>query len=543
MDPMQYMIVDLERRGDKRMFITEQVASISKKKNGLWSVQFTSSSRVFQYNQSRLLYLTNPETIDLGEKGLYINNKHITNVAELLRFTADRYIFYQVTYANGFCENLAGINVYITRTPIDKNGGSNWGYLRKLAAETGLMSKDEENILSKQYDLVDIKRDNVPLAQYLGDQTKLGVWREAKQVYYPFGCNASQKTAVEMALTHQVSIIQGPPGTGKTQTILNIIANLLMANKTVLVVSNNNSAVENVAEKLNEENLGFIVAKLGNVQNKELFIANQAEYPDISDWILKELVTVKRQALNSLHSVSQGFDNQRRHALLKTEYDALLKETKYNNMLQQNTVANNWLNSKSPSTLMKLLHLFQIKVENGQKPNFWFRMKWLLMFGMKALLLLNSKPSSVIASLESAYYFSRKKEIEMELTAVASALQSLDIKQSIKDLRSSSLQILKSKIAQQYSIGKRRKFAIEEIKHKTEEFLKEYPVVLSTTYSAKSCISKEMVFDYVIMDEASQVDIKTGALALSCALNAVIVGDKQLPNVVNREETLALNAI
>lgn len=46
------------------------------------------------------------------------------------------------------------------------------------------------------------------------------------------------------------------------------------------------------------------------------------------------------------------------------------------------------------------------------------------------------------------------------------------------------------------------------------------------------------------MDEASQVDIKTGALALSCALNAVIVGDdKQLPNVIGREEALALNAI
>lgn len=68
--------------------------------------------------------------------------------------------------------------------------------------------------------------------------------------------------------------------------------------------------------------------------------------------------------------------------------------------------------------------------------------------------------------------------------------------------------------------------------------------MLSTTYSAKSCISKDMVFDYVIMDEASQVDIKTGALALSCAMNAVIVGDdKQLPNVVGREEELALKAI
>ena len=53
-----------------------------------------------------------------------------------------------------------------------------------------------------------------------------------------------------------------------------------------------------------------------------------------------------------------------------------------------------------------------------------------------------------------------------------------------------------------------------------------------------------MVFDYLIMDEASQVDIKTGALALSCAMNAVIVGDdKQLPNVVSHEEEQALQAI
>lgn len=140
----------------------------------------------------------------------------------------------------------------------------------------------------KQYDLVDLKRDNVPLAQYLGDRAKLATYRDPKQIYYPFGCNASQKAAVEAALTHQVSIIQGPPGTGKTQTILNIIANLLLADKTVLVVSNNNSAVENVAEKLAGENLDFIVAKLGSVQNKEAFIANQPDYLDMSDWAIEE---------------------------------------------------------------------------------------------------------------------------------------------------------------------------------------------------------------------------------------------------------------
>ena len=134
MDARQCMIVDLERRGDKRMFITEQVTSISENKNGLWAVRFSSSPRVFNYNQARLLYFTHPESIDLGEKGLYIKNKHINNVTELLRFTNGRYTFYRVTYANGYYENLDGNDVYITRTPIDKNGGSTWDYLCKLAA-------------------------------------------------------------------------------------------------------------------------------------------------------------------------------------------------------------------------------------------------------------------------------------------------------------------------------------------------------------------------------------------------------------------------
>ena len=420
MDAKQCMIIDLERRGDKRMFITEQVDSISENKNGLWTVRFLSSPRVFNYNHYRLLYLTHPEVIDLGEKGLYVKNRHITDVSELLCFTDGRHTFYRVTYASGYCENLDGNEVYVTRTPIDKNGGSTWDYLRKLAAETGLTTEEDENILSRQYDLVDLKRDNVPLAQYLGDKTKLAVYREPEQVFYPFGCNASQKAAVEAALTHQVSIIQGPPGTGKTQTILNIIANLLLADKTVLVVSNNNSAVENVAEKLAGESLDFIVAKLGNVQNKEAFIANQPDYSDMSGWAIEE-EPVRQQAQNSLHSVAQGFDAQTRQAQLKAEYDALLKETKYNDMLQQKSSNNEWLNGKRSSKLMKLLNLYQLKIENNPKPDIWFRLKWTFSLGAKMFSFLGGKPSDVIVGLESAYYFSRKTEIEQELDDIGKA--------------------------------------------------------------------------------------------------------------------------
>lgn len=62
--------------------------------------------------------------------------------------------------------------------------------------------------------------------------------------------NLSQKGALENALKDKISIIQGPPGTGKTTTIINILVNLIYQNKKVLVVSKNNSAIENVAEDL-----------------------------------------------------------------------------------------------------------------------------------------------------------------------------------------------------------------------------------------------------------------------------------------------------
>lgn len=543
MDPQQDMVIDLERLGSKRMFITEEISYINRNDQGLWTVCFKSSPRIFNYNKGRLLYLSKPERIDIVDKGLYIQDKHITNVAELLRFTDGHHTFYRVTYTNGSVENLDGGEVYVTRTPIDKIGGSLWDYLRKLADETGLMADDKTNLLSKQYELVDVKRDNVPLAQFLGDKTKLRTYRLPKQVYYAFGCNTSQKKAVEAALTHQVSVIQGPPGTGKTQTILNIIANLLIAGKTVLVVSNNNSAVNNVAEKLEHEGLGFIVAKLGSVQKKEEFVAGQQPLPDMSSWHIDASSSVKQWVKDALNNVSQGFSAQLRQAELRAEYDALLKEATYNEKLATNSIDCDWLYSKSSSKIMELLGYYQIR-QSKQIPSVFFRIKWALKLGLPMFSFLQKDVSDVIASLENAYYIVRKAEIEKELQSVESTLQSVDIKENLRQLGAYSLQILKNEIAEHYRADTRTAFTIKNIKAKTEDLLREYPVVLSTTYSAKSCISKDMVFDYVIMDEASQVDIKTGALALSCAMNAVIVGDdKQLPNVVSQEEALALQAI
>lgn len=99
-------------------------------------------------------------------------------------------------------------------------------------------------------------------------------WAPGEGLIYPFGVNESQLAAVERAFSAQISVIEGPPGTGKTQTILNILANVLLRGQTVAVLSNNNAAVENVYEKLEKCGLGHLVAKLGNQDNRKDFFTH-----------------------------------------------------------------------------------------------------------------------------------------------------------------------------------------------------------------------------------------------------------------------------
>ncbi|UKI39968.1 MAG: hypothetical protein L6V35_04530 [Alistipes putredinis] len=108
-----------------------------------------------------------------------------------------------------------------------------------------------------------------------------------------------------------------------------------------------------------------------------------------------------------------------------------------------------------------------------------------------------------------------------------------------------SMQYLKNELHRKYGTDHPKPiFRSDDLYFHAQEVLNEYPIVLSTTFSARSSLSPKTIYDYVIMDEASQVSVETGALALSVARNAVIVGDSmQLPNVVTPEALLKLDEI
>ena len=84
------------------------------------------------------------------------------------------------------------------------------------------------------------------------DKTKLKELNEyhEKENYFVVNIDSSQHLAIHEASTKRAIVIQGPPGTGKSQTITNMISQLLAENKKVLFVAEKRAALDVVYQRL-----------------------------------------------------------------------------------------------------------------------------------------------------------------------------------------------------------------------------------------------------------------------------------------------------
>lgn len=85
---------------------------------------------------------------------------------------------------------------------------------------------------------------------------------EPGEVRFVRDADSSQTLAILEARAGRNLVIQGPPGTGKSQTITNIIAELLGSGKSVLFVAEKMAALEVVKRRLDESHLGDAVLEL-----------------------------------------------------------------------------------------------------------------------------------------------------------------------------------------------------------------------------------------------------------------------------------------
>jgi len=357
----------------------------------------------------------------------------------------------------------------------------------------------------------------------------------AERLIFPFGINESQLEAVAGVFSSQVSIIKGPPGTGKTQTILNILANILLRNETVAILSNNNTAVENVYEKLGKEGLEFLVAKLGNSENRKNFFANTLKVPSAESPpapLLQEIEADVEHLKHFLHARNEVAKLQAEIDELKIERKHLLQWRQENleadpNLPKKDPLEKYRLSRQKITDLMAYLTMLDDKpVSIRNRIELWLNFR---IFRTKPFST-SDKRKATVHSLQLGYYDKALQEKEAELASCEDTLRKGDFDALLAGVTTSSMAYLKDQLQQR----KRSEevFTSEGYRDRIDTFLKRYPIIGSSTHSIINSLKPGTVLDYAIIDEASQQDIIPGILALGCARNLVIVGDgKQLPPI------------
>lgn len=276
--------------------------------------------------------------IDLNNNIVYIDGKEKNDQISFIKDSGNKYIIKYKKFDTLYDFNKSNNRIQIVEKELFQNNNKQiknfWLYLNEIAEKRIIRDKqveknDSQNTekdikLSSKYKNIKELKPTTFLYDYLSGKINnynIDKERTTSNFIFPFGFNNSQYEATVNAINNRLSIIEGPPGTGKTQTILNIIANTVMLGKSVAVVSSNNSAIENVLEKLKKNDFGFIVALLGSKKNNEKFINTQEEVPDVADWQLskEEIEHTRNTLINKLNGLRKGLQ-------MKNELSSFIEE-------------------------------------------------------------------------------------------------------------------------------------------------------------------------------------------------------------------------
>ncbi|MEU3271267.1 AAA domain-containing protein [Saccharomonospora sp. NPDC006951] len=350
---------------------------------------------------------------------------------------------------------------------------------------------------------------------------------------FPFRCNLSQRDAVANALTRSISVIEGPPGTGKTETILNLIANITtVRHETVGIVSSGNAAIDNVREKLDDLGFGHILGNLGRKQKREAFFAEQAtRNPAVTRFVAAAPQPPAPKPLAELDRRLRGMqEDDRVRADRRHELEAHRLELRhFEDHLQQERLPDLErlpLLRKSAGRIIDYLAETQVELA-GAKPGFLRRIGNYFRYGSRRTL--DPADTGVVLRLQLAYYTKRIAELEREIEQIDSRLERADFDRIAEEHRRLSIQSLHAELAHRYRKLGRNTYAANSYRNGRtfETFIEDYPALLSTCHSLLASMPEGYLLDYLIIDEASQVNLLLAGLAMSCARNVVVVGDQK----------------
>mgnify|MGYP000843881585 CR=1 FL=1 len=392
----------------------------------------------------------------------------------------------------------------------------------------------------------------------------------------PFSANEYQVKALQNVFSNKLSVITGPPGTGKSQFISNLLINLFLEGKSVLFVSHTNEAVNVVNEKLNEQFKNLMI-RTGNKEFRqqlkerfnEIILMSQKTPPGINNQTqlrsMWQAILKNRAKLIELDQLEKAYEEGYLTYKNVTTlfYDGQGLEQLFEELL---------IRLKELKKLWQRLEKLRVKIEKASFP--WWETFLLIFFPdyarrkrdrlfeklncllpSRAIKILQASDDLIaIKGWDEPGWLRLQEFIDLltcyvELKKLRAKLDAFQpraiIEGKIKQLENDYFAASRKFVADLYihkmlenevSIGRVISFLNEVNSRKPHEdgidsylfkgALDVLKVWSSTLKSIRSTFPLSPgIFDYVIFDEASQVDLPSAAPALYRAKRAIVVGD------------------
>jgi len=482
-----------------------------------YDIYFRDARSKFFYNKENVLILKLVKNIPINKLDVIVNG----NIIDATKVDQFEEGYYRITTSS---KSIISKNLKLESGKYRDI----YSYYIELAEYAESITSDDEPLyfLARNYKRIKPSNESI-LNEYLKGRYSKN--QDIDLLIVPFDFNQSQYRAIETALTHSISVIEGPPGTGKTQTILNLISNIISRNKNCAVVSNNNTAIDNIHEKLSEEGLSFISASLGKLDNVTRFFEENND-DDLRGFLELPSSFVNKntaQKINDLSALMRKIhEDEIKIAKLQSELNEVLTEQKNQNSqidtsvkIRENLSSNDYLS-------------FIRRLEQSKKIRFTER--WILDLKYR-IKLKKIDTNALLSRLETLFYIRRIKEINYRIDALNLELSKHQKNDVINQLKEISKNFLLDRIKKHYLSFEITKFDKDSYKQDYTNFLKRYPVVLSTSQSLLNNAPKGFLFDYLIIDEASQGDLLSSVIAMSCARKLVVVGDSRQLQQIDEE--------
>ena len=408
------------------------------------------------------------------------------------------------------------------------------GYLRKLMLK----------ILNEGHldDILEVEFDKNIYKKTITDS----IFKKNFGFYKIVHSNLSQDKAIVSAL-NQNTIIWGPPGTGKSQTITNILTNVLMFNKTALVVSQKKAALEVLKNRMESLEIFCLFILNDREMNKKKF------YEPIKSYI----------------SFLENFDLNAEERMIKIISDKEKEVMKLTNSIMKNELAeenivlfsefdqSNGYNKESLNDLMMLDHNIKFNIE--ELKNFKNKNK-MVKYVIKHNDLQKNKSqyssknikrqiniitnNFIDKSIDLDHFLTNKDKINQELWAKLNLLKNNNNRKNkswINDHNNLKIVIAKKIIEKIKNFdlslkAKYNEFALDVRAASLDPaiFIKKhaaiikiiYPIIITTPETDLQSWTKGE-FDYALLDESSQIYLEKGLPILYLAKIKILAGDDQ----------------